>query len=479
MASIPSAAAQIRPPEDPMVGIARAMQIKSMLFGQELSAQELVNKQLTGQQVAALLQGQQRLRAAQSDQAWDPTDVDSASKIMQHYGVPLDTASGVIKAIGEIRQGRQQQSAEAISNTKNAHDFLDDQLQSVKAAPLDSKQSAYESAIQNVRKYTNLFPDGPAKTQFLAEIGNAPSLYDAHWINQQHSQLRTMSQLNEEALKTAQAREASGKGAQSEAAAALDTGKITPGSPAFAPTPQALALGASEGSPWASAIQTGEAKQAGAVEAAKAGAQFPYQRQLEQIRQEVAQTFQANKNAQDKIEGTVLKPFEEKMSQIGELQSAVQQAAQGNVTAARGVLLKLIGVTNPDGTKRYNEAEATRLMQQGNIPQRVAGTIKGLLTGDQWTDKMQSDMVSFGDAQGAVARANLNRGIGNVNRLYNTNVGQGLLQNSGGGTVRMRAPNGQETDVPQEQVEHYKSKGAVVVDTSGPPAPAFTAHPTP
>jgi hypothetical protein len=32
-----------------------------------------------------------------------------------------------------------------------------------------------------------------------------------------------------------------------------------------------------------------------------------------------------------------------------------------------------------------------------------------------------------------------------------------------GGTVKMRAPNGQETDVPADQVEHFKQRGAVVV----------------
>jgi hypothetical protein len=152
----------------------------------------------------------------------------------------------------------------------------------------------------------------------------------------------------------------------------------------------------------------------------------------------------------------VLKPFEEKMSQVSELQSAVQQAAKGNVTAARAVLLKLIGVTNPDGTKRYNEPEATRLMQQGNIPQRVAGTVKNLLTGDQWTGKMQSDMLSFAGAQADVARGNLNRGIGNVNRLYNTNVGGGLLQNSGGGNAM---PAGATMKVPGSDGKLHWSDG--------------------
>ncbi len=118
------------------------------------------------------------------------------------------------------------------------------------------------------------------------------------------------------------------------------------------------------------------------------------------------------------------------MTSIAQLQSAVQQASQGNVTAARAVALKLIGVTNPDGTKRYNEAEAERLINQENVPQRIQATVKNLLTGNNWTDQMQADMLSFGDAQAAVASSNLNRGIQNVNKLYGTKVGSGLIQKS-------------------------------------------------
>ena len=34
---------------------------------------------------------------------------------------------------------------------------------------------------------------------------------------------------------------------------------------------------------------------------------------------------------------------------------------------------------------------------------------------------------------------------------------------AGSATVRIRAPNGQEQDVPGDQVEHYKSLGALEV----------------
>ena len=234
---------------------------------------------------------------------------------------------------------------------------------------------------------------------------------------------------------------------QADTSAKTLAGKLDPNSPLYDPSAVYLAKRAAAGDPEAQAIQARQATQAGTVAGAQEAAKQPYQKQLEQVRQQVGQELQTNKDARDKIEGTVLKPFEEKMSQITELQSAIQQAAQGNVTAARGVLLKLIGVTNPDGTKRYNESEANRLMQQGNIPQRIAGTIKNLLTGDQWTDKMQGDMLSFAGAQADAAKGNLRRGIGNINRLYNTNVGQGLLQNNGGssqgnGQIQVTDPQG-------------------------------------
>jgi len=38
-----------------------------------------------------------------------------------------------------------------------------------------------------------------------------------------------------------------------------------------------------------------------------------------------------------------------------------------------------------------------------------------------------------------------------------------LNSQGAGATVKMRAPNGQEKDVPADQVDHYKSKGATVV----------------
>lgn len=174
----------------------------------------------------------------------------------------------------------------------------------------------------------------------------------------------------------------------------------------------------------------------------EAQAKLPSEEAIAKVREEVTQQFQNNKDAKDKIESNVLKPYQDKMASVNELQSALNQAQQGNVTAARGVLLKLIGVTNPDGTKRYNEAEANRLLSQGNIPTKLQSSLQNALTGNNWTPQVINDMKSFADAQGQVAAQTLNNGIDNTNKLYGSQVGQGLKAGGaqGGGPASNAAP---------------------------------------
>jgi hypothetical protein len=138
--------------------------------------------------------------------------------------------------------------------------------------------------------------------------------------------------------------------------------------------------------------------------------------------------FGNNKDARDKIESTVLKPYQEKMSEIGELQSAVGQAQAGNIAAARATLYKVIGVAQPQGTHRVAPTEVSGFSGMGSIPERMRGSIANALSGDPWTPGMVQDIKDFGTAQGQVAQDNLNRGIDNTNKLYQTKVGEGLKQ---------------------------------------------------
>jgi len=149
---------------------------------------------------------------------------------------------------------------------------------------------------------------------------------------------------------------------------------------------------------------------------------------VEPLRLQIQQTFVNQKDARDKIETTVLKPFQDKMSEIGELQSAINQAAQGNIAAARAALYKTIGVAQPAGTHRVAPTEVTGFSGMGSIPERIRGSIANALSGDPWTPQMVQDIKSFGQMQAQVALGNLSRGIDNTNKLYGTNVGTALKE---------------------------------------------------
>jgi hypothetical protein len=444
---------------------AKVMQIKAGFLGQQLTAQEIKNAALRGQQFEMEVQGQRQLVQAQHDKSWDASDYAKTQKLFDQYDVPPAARTPYWNAVKDFNAAKQSEIVQAGENftqhakiTQAAQSKLDDLFQVARNAPAGAEQQTYDTVKQRAVLYAQTLPQGYRELA-LQEISKAPAAYNPDWLDNEHAFLRTSQDLTDAAYKKAQTFEATQKGNQAQAETAAVTGKSNPNSPQYSPTPAYLAGQSAQGNPQAQAIQSGMANQAGAVAGAEAKAKQPYQMALEQVRQQVSQQMGTNKDARDKIEGTVLKPYEEKMSQITELQSALQQAAQGNVTAARGVLLKLIGVTNPDGTKRYNEAEAQRLLQQGNIAQRFAGTVKNLLTGDQWTDSMQKDMVSFSEAQGQAARDNLNRGIGNVNRLYNTNVGQGLVQDSGGKTSGALPQGGGKVIDKDTAMQFYQAAG--------------------
>jgi hypothetical protein len=170
--------------------------------------------------------------------------------------------------------------------------------------------------------------------------------------------------------------------------------------------------------------------------------------------------FGNNKDARDKIESTVLKPYQDKMSEIGELQSAIGQAQSGNIAAARATLYKVIGVAQPQGTHRVAPTEVSGFQGMGSIPQRIQGSIANALSGDPWTPQMVQDIKSFGDAQAGVAQDNLNRGIDSTNKLYGTSVGQGLK--GGTGSVSVTDPRGKTHIFPdQKSADNFKQAAGI------------------
>jgi hypothetical protein len=105
-------------------------------------------------------------------------------KIFKKYSVPLPLQGQAVKVITDMQTGMMGASKEALAMSKQAHDYLDDQIESVKSAPPDSQQKAYQAALANVRTYYSQFPNGPAKAGGLQELASAPPLYDQQWIDQ-------------------------------------------------------------------------------------------------------------------------------------------------------------------------------------------------------------------------------------------------------------------------------------------------------
>src|SRR6266446_2560358 len=198
------------------------------LQGQQNDLQE---QRLRIQQMQTILQGNQAVVSAQHDPEWNAGDPDQVVRIFKKYNVPLPLQGQAMKVITDMQTGMMGASKESLAMSQQAHSYMDDQIESIKSAPPDGQQKAYQQALSNVRAYVSRFPDGPGKADAFQEIASAPPLYDQQWIDNKHAQLKTQSSLIEESLKRAQAAEAEGKGAQAQAESNLLLAK-TPGAQA-------------------------------------------------------------------------------------------------------------------------------------------------------------------------------------------------------------------------------------------------------
>jgi hypothetical protein len=109
------------------------------------------------------------------------------------------------------------QSKDAMALTQSVHNRFDDLFQSV------NDQASYDKAKQTAAQFVQQTVPQQAQKHFLSEISEAPPFYSPDWITHEHAVLRTAQDLNEQALKKAQAFEAQQKGVQ----AGAETGKVT------------------------------------------------------------------------------------------------------------------------------------------------------------------------------------------------------------------------------------------------------------
>jgi hypothetical protein len=477
MSSIPLPALSVKPPEDVVGGLQRILAIKSLLGQQQTQQLQQTALQQENQERALSLQDQQTLRSLapnyiQKDSDGNVTgfDLNGLASDALTKGVNPSTVQAIqlqhAQAVSAMAGADEATRNNELAKNKAAYEALEG-VRSIQDP--QQKQATYQAAIPNLQKL------GVDTSKLPAQVPGDDKLQDFETSLGAHAQILADAKTQADTAKAASdAKQADVDTALKQVTlnriknakpgdfdAQIDS--LAPPGGSFGTLNTQLktmangylSRGDFEGAQ--KVLQDGF-NQIGDINKetnplviqARAQAAAQTAQIVEPLRQSILSQFQNNKDARDKIEKDVLSPYQQKMSSITELQSALTQAQQGNVTAARGALLKLMGVTNPDGTKRYNEAEAGRMLSQGSIPQRVAGSIKNALTGNNWTPQMISDMQTFAQGQGQVASQTLNSGIDNVNSLYGTSVGGGLKKTPGvsAGMTRIRASDGSMHDVP-------------------------------
>jgi hypothetical protein len=192
--------------------------------------------------------------------------------------------------------------------------------------------------------------------------------------------------------------------------------------------------GAKNAADAAAIAATGSAKaaQAGAVKTAESAAAEPFvekerasqaklQQGLIQANQDIQREFQNNKDALDKTQSTVIKPWQDKYSDITAAHAAFAQAAD-NPVAAQAAVFKLIGVAQPMGAHRVMPVEVSAFKYPGGIGQKSVEAFNGFLLGKPWTTEATAAANAFIDGQAAAADQNLRHGVAATNGLYGSKI---------------------------------------------------------
>jgi hypothetical protein len=428
---------------------------------------ELKEQQLRLQQMEAVLQGNQAIVSAQHDPEWNASDPDQVVKVFKKYNVPLPLQGQAMKVITDMQTGMMGASKESLAMAKQAHDYLDDQIEAAKAAPPDGQQKAYRQALDNVRSYYSQFPNGPAKANGLQEIATAPPLYDSQWIDQKHAQLKTQASLLEESLKQAQAKEAEGKGYQAQQEGNLFAAK-TPGAAAestiqtqqAAMTPQQRAA-----LPLESNLFFGAA---GGNAQEKRALNLETQQKIEAARAGVANAPAGLRGVAPHLVAPAAAAAEKAGNEYGDAVAAardmktfVDLAKAGNKIAyAYSPTEGVLTLNTARGVKRVNMAEIGSYGGAGSAADRVMGFLGKQASGASIPDNVLNDMDSLHQAIAGNAKRTYANKLKNTNQTYGSSFQPVEM---GGGTVKMKAPNGQTKDVSPDEVEHYKKMGATVV----------------
>jgi hypothetical protein len=158
-----------------------------------------------------------------------------------------------------------------------------------------------------------------------------------------------------------------------------------------------------------------------------------------------------HKAAQAEIDKKI-KPFQDLIDNISE---AKDFAAAPSPTNDYALLMAFIGTTKPEGLGklRLNTQELKIATGTRSALGDVDALAHKIGNGEMLTKGQRQDMVDTMEVIAKRAQANIDQAKG----------APGAAAPGEGGTVNMRAPDGTVKPVPKDQVDHYKSKGAVVV----------------
>jgi hypothetical protein len=490
MASIPLPALSVRSNEQsPLDTFAKLQTIKQLMGQQQLQQSQLQTQglQQTGisqenQQRALQLQDQQTLRSLAPKYVTKDSDgnikgFDFNGFVNEASGSGVNPAtlqqmtlqhSQAVKAIADADEATRNNE---IAKNKQAYEVLEG-VRGQKDP--QAKQAAYQQGLQSLgklgvdtSKYPQQVPPDDMLNTFEAGLGmHAQALADA---KEQSETAKNVSQQKQADVETA-LKNVTLERIQNSKPGAFDDqiDKLAPANSALASfnAPLKTAVnGALSRGDWdtANKILTDGFNQIGDINKETNPSVIDARGKIAAATAAASENarlqFGNNKDARDKIESDTLKPYQQKMSEIGELQSAIGQAQTGNIAAARATLYKVIGVAQPQGTHRVAPTEVSGFSGMGSIPERIRGSIANALSGDPWTPQMVQDIKDFGTAQAQVAQDNLNRGIDTTNKLYNTNVGSGLKQagTQGNASATKGAPTG-ATHIgigSQDKKKHY------------------------
>jgi hypothetical protein len=459
MGNIPLVALQGKPPDIRDFGQqqlldaeTKRIQGQNALQPGQLQGQqnELQQQQLQLQQQRQQVADQQA--ATKALQEWDGTDYNALPSLMLKHGASAATVLGTKTAL--IKQQTElnglTESQQAIEKIKNDH--FSEALESVLSRPPEEQALALENA-----KAVSVHKGWLSPKEAQAVQYQGPQQLEAY-----RKMLIGRGAALDEVLKNSQALEAQGKGTE-----AFQRGNLAevgiPGAQAESTikqqeaslTPQARGL---QGNLYYAAAG-GDPRKALQLETQQkiAAAQAPFANEPAGLKG-VAPHLVAPAAAAAEKAGN---EYGDAVAAANDMKTFVDLAKAGNKVAyAYSPTEGVLTLNTARGVKRVNMAEISSYGGAGAAADRVMGFLGKQASGASIPDNVLNDMQSLHQSIAGNAKRTYANKLKNTNQTYGSNFEP---VDMGGGTVKMKAPNGQTKDVSPDEVEHYKKMGATVV----------------